>query len=107
MADAGRLRQAVITSPVLSPVTLVRIVVIAAILLGWEALAQSGLLYRDVVPSLLAISKAIFALLSDPQYYWNLGVTAARSRWRAGHRRHQCGRRRPCARRQQVPEPRL
>ena len=77
MADAGRLRQAAITSPMLSPVTLVRIAVIATILLGWEALAQSGLLYRDVVPSLLAIGKAIYALLSDPEYYWHLGVTAA------------------------------
>ena len=69
MADAGRLRQAAITSPMLSPVTLVRIAIIAAILLGWEALAQSGLLYRDVVPSLLAIGKAIYALLADPEYY--------------------------------------
>lgn len=76
MADAGRLRQAVITSPALSPVTLVRIAIIVTILVGWELLARSGLLYRDVVPSLVAIANAIVALLSDQSYCWNLGVTA-------------------------------
>ena len=45
MADAGRLTQASeMRSPVISPVTLVRIVIIVAVLVGWEALAQSGLL---------------------------------------------------------------
>ena len=77
MADAGRLtRTASKRAPVIGPVTLVRIAIIAAVLLGWEALAQSGLLYRDVVPSLFAIGKAIVGLLTDPQYYWHLGVTA-------------------------------
>ncbi|MFZ5691653.1 MAG: ABC transporter permease [Pseudomonadota bacterium] len=77
MADAGRLTQtSEMRAPGVSPVTLVRIVIIAAVLTGWEALAQSGLLYRDVVPSLFAIGKAIVALLTDPQYYWHLGVTA-------------------------------
>lgn len=77
MADAGRLTQATrLRSPAIGPVTLVRIAIIAAILVGWEALAQSGLLYRDVVPSLIAIGKAIIALLTDPDYYWHLGVTA-------------------------------
>jgi len=66
----------VITSPALSPVTLVRIAIIVTILVGWELLARSGLLYRDVVPSLVAIANAIVALLSDQSYYWNLGVTA-------------------------------
>ena len=36
-------------------VTLVRAAIIVAILAGWEALAASGLLFRDVVPSLTAI----------------------------------------------------
>jgi NitT/TauT family transport system permease protein len=39
--------------------------------------AASGLLYRDVVPSLLAIGRALWALLADREYYWHLGVTAA------------------------------
>ena len=41
----------------LRPVTTLRILIIAAVLVGWEALAASGLLYRDVVPSLLAIGR--------------------------------------------------
>jgi ABC-type nitrate/sulfonate/bicarbonate transport system permease component len=77
MAETGRLRQAAITSPILSPVTLVRVAIIAAILVLWEAIAASGWLYRDVVPSLLAIGRAVVTLLSNSEYYWHLGVTAA------------------------------
>jgi NitT/TauT family transport system permease protein len=58
------------------PVMQLRIAIIAAILVAWEALAQSGLLYRDVVPSLLAIARALVTLLTNPEYYWHLGVTA-------------------------------
>ena len=60
----------------LGPVTALRIVIVAAVLLGWEALAASGLLYRDVVPSLLAIGKALSATLRDPSFYFHLGTTA-------------------------------
>ena len=75
MADTVRLTQSTSgRAPAISPVTLVRIVIIVAILAGWEALAQSGLLYRDVVPSLLSIGKAIVALLIDPDYYWKVGA---------------------------------
>jgi ABC-type nitrate/sulfonate/bicarbonate transport system permease component len=42
----------------------------------WELLAHSGWLYRDVVPSLLAIGRALFTLLTSGDYYFNLGVTA-------------------------------
>jgi ABC-type nitrate/sulfonate/bicarbonate transport system permease component len=77
MAETGRLTQAAITSPLLRPVTLVRVAIIAAVLVLWEAVAASGWLYRDVVPSLLAIGRAIVTLLSNPDYYWHLGVTAA------------------------------
>ena len=31
-------------------VTLVRAAIVGAVLIGWEALAESGLLFRDVVP---------------------------------------------------------
>jgi ABC-type nitrate/sulfonate/bicarbonate transport system permease component len=48
------------------PVTALRIAIIATLLAGWEALAASGLLYRDVVPSLLAIGKALLNLLTVP-----------------------------------------
>jgi len=58
-------------------VTLVRVAIIVAVLLGWEALARSGLLFRDVVPSLTAISAAVARLLANPDFYGNLGITAA------------------------------
>jgi ABC-type nitrate/sulfonate/bicarbonate transport system permease component len=58
-------------------VTLVRVAIIAGVLIGWETLAASGLLFRDVVPSLAAIGKAIARLLANPDFYGNLGITAA------------------------------
>jgi NitT/TauT family transport system permease protein len=77
----------------LQPVTVLRIAIIVVALASWEALSASGLLYRDVVPSLLAIGKALFNLLtvpdmpvelspfglqgtaSIPAIYWHLYVT--------------------------------
>jgi NitT/TauT family transport system permease protein len=76
MAEAGRLRHADVSRPWAHPVTQVRIAIILTVLVGWELLAQSGLLYRDVVPSLGKIGLAIVKLLSDTEYYWHLGVTA-------------------------------
>ena len=65
--DAGELRR---------DVWLLRIAIVGAILGGWEALAASGLLFRDVVPSLVAIGKALGRLLANPDFYGNLGATA-------------------------------
>lgn len=76
MADAVQLTAAAKAPPLLSPVTLLRIAIIVTLLAGWEALAASGLLYRDVVPSLVSIGKAIWAELRNPEYYWHLGWTA-------------------------------
>jgi ABC-type nitrate/sulfonate/bicarbonate transport system permease component len=76
MAEAGRLNLPAVPAIRPEPVTLVRAAIIVFILLFWEAIAQSGLLYRDVVPSLLAIGTALVKLLSTPDYYWNLWVTA-------------------------------
>jgi NitT/TauT family transport system permease protein len=59
------------------PVMLVRAAIIAFILALWEVVAQSGLLYRDVVPSLLAIAAALAKLLTTPDYYWHLWATAS------------------------------
>ncbi|MFL6975346.1 MAG: ABC transporter permease [Xanthobacteraceae bacterium] len=50
----------------LQAVTALRIAIIVVVLASWEAVAASGLLYRDVVPSLLAIGKALFNLLTVP-----------------------------------------
>ena len=56
-------------------VTIVRVAIIAGILLGWEALSLSGLLFRDVVPSLSAIGRAIGRLPTNADFYSNLGIT--------------------------------
>lgn len=77
MAETGRLTRATTPAPILGPVTLLRAAIILAVLAIWEFLSHSGWLYRDVVPSLLAIGKALFELLSHGEYYFNLGVTAA------------------------------
>ena len=77
MAETGRLRQTARSAPGLSPVTLLRVAIILAVLAVWEFLSHSGWLYRDVVPSLLSIGRALFGLLTSPNYYFNLGVTTA------------------------------
>ena len=65
MAETGRLTQAsAISAPGFGPVTLLRIAIIAAVLVTWELVAASGWLYRDVVPSLFAVAKALFNLLT-------------------------------------------
>jgi ABC-type nitrate/sulfonate/bicarbonate transport system permease component len=60
----------------LDPVHWVRIVTVLVILVGWELLARSGWLFRDVVPSLRAIAAAIGGLIVDAEYYRHLGWTA-------------------------------
>ena len=77
MADTGQLRQLTAPAPGLSPVTLLRIAIILSVLAVWEFLSHSGWLYRDVVPSLLAIGRDMLELLTSGDYYFNLGVTAA------------------------------
>ncbi len=62
-------------------VTAVRAAIIAMTLLAWEALAQSGLLYRDVVPSLIAIGAAMWKLLTFPDVTWHMDLTFAGLPW--------------------------
>jgi len=76
MAETGQLTHAPVGLPTLSRVTLLRIAIIVAILTIWEATAASGLLFRDVVPSLLVIGRAVASLLVENDFYWHLGVTA-------------------------------
>ncbi len=76
MADTSRVTPLPASVPVLSPVTLLRLVIILTVLAVWEFLSHSGWLYRDVVPSLLAIGRAMFDLLAHGEYYFNLAVTA-------------------------------
>jgi ABC-type nitrate/sulfonate/bicarbonate transport system permease component len=60
----------------LGRVALLRAALVLALLVIWEALAASGLLFQDVVPSFLKIGGAIGSILGDPAFYRNLGVTA-------------------------------
>jgi ABC-type nitrate/sulfonate/bicarbonate transport system permease component len=55
----------------------VRAAIVVAVLALWEIVARSGWLFRDVVPTLAVIARAIVRLLADPGFYANLGVTAA------------------------------
>ena len=74
MAETGRLTQspAVVT---ITPVLLLRIAIVLALLALWEVLARSGWLYRDVVPSLLSIGQALIDLFDGGKYYFHLSVT--------------------------------
>jgi NitT/TauT family transport system permease protein len=76
MAATGRLIQHAAPAALASPVTLLRAAIILAVLAIWQLLSLSGWLYRDVVPSLIAIGRALVELLSSANYYFNLGVTA-------------------------------
>ena len=58
------------------PVNLIRIGLVLFIAIVWESLSRSGLLFRDVVPSLIAIGASIWKLLANPAFYANLQVTA-------------------------------
>ena len=77
MAETGRLIAAPAPRIWADPVTRLRIAIVLTVLVAWEATAASGFLYRDVVPSLLAIGKAVITLLANPEYYWHLWVTAS------------------------------
>ena len=49
--------------------------IIVAVVVVWELASASGLFYRDVVPSLLAIGRALLAVVANPEFYGHLGVT--------------------------------
>jgi len=55
----------------------VRILTVVACLIVWEAFAQSGLFYRDVVPSIVAVAVAIAHEIAAAAFYKHLGITFA------------------------------
>ena len=73
MAETGRLTR--IPALAAHPVMLLRIGLIVAALGLWQAISVSGLLFRDVVPSLGAIGGALARLLVDPSFYGHLGTS--------------------------------
>jgi ABC-type nitrate/sulfonate/bicarbonate transport system permease component len=75
MAQTGHLTRAPQAAvPWLSPVTRLRIVILLTILASWEALAASGLLLREVVPSLVAVGRALAELLFRPDLKWPVDI---------------------------------
>lgn len=53
----------------------IRLVSALAIVGAYEGLARSGLLYQDVLPSLVAVLRALFALVGTADFYRHLGAT--------------------------------
>ena len=64
-----------VAAPAARTIALTRIAIAAFILAAWEAVADSGLLFRDVVPSLAMIAKALLYLVGSTDFYANLGIT--------------------------------
>jgi ABC-type nitrate/sulfonate/bicarbonate transport system permease component len=56
--------------------TQIRVLTLIVLLALWEVVARSGLLYQDVVPSLLKIAKAFGLLLMDPTTWRHFAVSA-------------------------------
>lgn len=71
-------RRLTVTAPMATAhrVLALRVAIIAASLAAWEALSASGLLFRDVVPSLGAIGRALVRLLATPEFYSHLATSA-------------------------------
>src|SRR5262245_65035230 len=84
MAETSRMTLPRTAPRFLQPVTALRIAIIVTVLACWEALAASGLLYRDVVPSLVAIGKALFNLLTVPDMPVTFDVTLSHYRLEGG-----------------------
>ena len=83
MAETGRLSLPAAPAPWVDPVTLVRIAIIVACWCSGRPIARSGLLYRDVVPSLVAIGGALVEAALDVR----LLLEPRRDRRRDRHRR--------------------
>ena len=59
----------------ISPGWRLRLVILAVLLAGWQALSMSGLLFRDVVPGLGKLAAALVAEFASPVFWSNAGVT--------------------------------
>jgi ABC-type nitrate/sulfonate/bicarbonate transport system permease component len=58
-----------------SSVWALRALLVATLLVLWEGVARSGWLFRDVVPTLAVIARAVARLLASGDFYTNLVVT--------------------------------
>lgn len=57
-------------------VATIRIATAIVLLVSYEGIARSGLLYKDVVPSLLSIARALLTWVTTGDSYRHLGVSA-------------------------------
>jgi len=76
MAQTDRLTAPTALNLATNSVVLLRLAIVAIVLATWQAVADSGLLFRDVVPSLVAIFRALVNLLADDRFYTHLEATA-------------------------------
>jgi len=74
MAASGELRRPAALS-MRRRVHLLRLGIVVVLLVAWQALSLSGLLFRDVVPPLGAIGRQLLALLGTADFHVNLGIT--------------------------------
>lgn len=58
-----------------SQIMMLRIALIVGIVAIWEIVAASGLLFRDVVPSLVTIGQALIKILTNPDFALEIGST--------------------------------
>jgi NitT/TauT family transport system permease protein len=56
-------------------VAAIRVAIAATVVALWEAASLSGLFYRDVIPSLIAIGRALGVLSINPDFYRHLAVS--------------------------------
>jgi ABC-type nitrate/sulfonate/bicarbonate transport system permease component len=56
-------------------VAAIRIAIAATVVALWEVASASGLFYRDVIPSLLAVGRALGILAVNPDFYRHLAVS--------------------------------
>jgi NitT/TauT family transport system permease protein len=94
MAETGRLKAPASAGgwsalPLKQRVLLLRVAIIVTLVVVWEVVAASGLLFRDVVPSLVSVGKAMVSILTVadhkvqlfgaehviPEFYRHLWVT--------------------------------
>lgn len=75
MDAATRLNPAHGRRPVLAGTAAPRLLAAIVLLGGWQALAWSGLLFRDVVPPLGALAAGLGSVLADPDFWPNALVT--------------------------------
>jgi ABC-type nitrate/sulfonate/bicarbonate transport system permease component len=75
-ADLGRAAQARPITPWRNPLLGVRLLTLAAVWAVWELLAHSGLFYKDVVPSSLAVMEEVLRHLASAAFYGHLATTA-------------------------------